>query len=111
MTEPINWETAAKVADRLAARQPPVADYERRALEADFTELTAQAEELVQAETGLRSLAGPARARVADRRQWVEANVASFRRLLRPVTDRIGEQLDQQGRRVVVPLAASQHVA
>ncbi len=111
MTDPISWETAAKVASGLAGRQPPVADYERRALEADFVELTAQAEELVQAETGLRSLAGPARSRVADRRQWVEANVASFRRLLRPVTDKLGEQLDRPGRLAIMPVAASQHVA
>ena len=48
------------------------------------TELTAQAEELVGRATGLRSLAGPARARVTDRAGWVRANLASFQRLLRP---------------------------
>ena len=41
----------------------------------DFDRLTAQAEQLVEAETGLRSLAGPARARVTDRAGWVRANL------------------------------------
>src|SRR5207249_108195 len=39
------------------------------------------------------SLSGPARARVTDRAGWVRANVASFRRLLRPLTDRLGARL------------------
>ena len=43
--------------------------------------------------TGLRSLAGPARARVTDRAGWVRANVASFQRLLRPLTDKLGERI------------------
>jgi coenzyme F420 biosynthesis associated uncharacterized protein len=47
----------------------------------------------VAAETGLRSLAGPARARLTDREGWVRANVASFQRLLRPITDKLGDRL------------------
>ncbi len=62
MTELISWETAASVATRVARRQEPLTPEDRRVLEADFGELTAQAEDLVAAETGLRSLAGPARA-------------------------------------------------
>ena len=58
----------------------------RSVLEEEFAELTAEAEELVAEETGLHSLAGPARARVTDRPGWVSANVASFQRLLRPLT-------------------------
>ena len=43
----------------------------------------------VEAETGIRSLAGDARARVVDRDDWVAANLASYRRLLRPVLERL----------------------
>ena len=57
-------------------------------LDRSAPELTAQAEELVTAETGLVSLAGPARARVTNRAGWVGANVASFQRLLRPLLDK-----------------------
>jgi coenzyme F420 biosynthesis associated uncharacterized protein len=107
MTELISWETAASVATRVARRQAPLTSYERRLLEADFQELTAQAEELVAEETGLRSLAGPARARVADRPQWVQVNVASFQRLLRPVTDKLGARLDGKGGWSPMPASVS----
>jgi len=107
MAELISWETATNVATWVARRQPPLTSYERRALEVDFEELTVEAEELVAAETGLRSLAGPARARVADRSQWVQANVASFQRLLRPVTDKLGAQMDRAGSWSPVPAAVS----
>ena len=66
--------------------EPFAESYHYASLDPDFAELTAQAEELVADATGLRSLAGPARARVADRAGWVRANIASFQRLLRPLT-------------------------
>ncbi len=64
-------------------------------LEEDFAELTAEAEELVSAETGLRSLAGPARARVTDRPGWVTANVASTQRLMRPLAKKLAEVMSK----------------
>jgi coenzyme F420 biosynthesis associated uncharacterized protein len=111
VADPISWETAERVGAGFARRQPPVAEYERRALEADFAELTAQAEQLVSAETGLHSLAGPARARVTDRLQWVQANVASFERLLRPVSHKLGAQLEHAGRWTPVPAGVSRRIA
>lgn len=107
MAELISWETAESVATWVAGRHAPLTAGERRGLEADFEELTIEAEELVAAETGLRSLAGPARARVADRVQWVQANVASFQRLLRPVTDKLGAQIDRSSGWSPVPVAVS----
>ena len=90
MTEqPISWSQAARVATAIAGRQPAMAAYERDAMAADFAELTALAEGLVEEETGLRSLAGPARARVIDRVGWVEVNIASFQRLLKPLAERL----------------------
>ena len=47
----------------------------------------------MEAETGLRSAAGAARARVVDRPAWVRANLASYRRLLRPVLDKLEERM------------------
>ena len=91
--EPVDWALAERIAIKVAGREPFAGSYHADSLGPDFAELTAQAEELVAAETGLRSLSGPARARVTDRAGWVRANVASFRRLLRPLTDRIGERL------------------
>ena len=91
---PIGWDVARMVAVRVGGRDPLQDSYHWDALQPDFDELTAQAEEMVTAATGLRSLAGPARARVVDRAGWVNASLAGFERLLRPVLsrfDRLGE--------------------
>ncbi|MGE3441061.1 MAG: zinc-dependent metalloprotease [Acidimicrobiia bacterium] len=93
MTSPIDWALAERVAIRMAKREPLADSYLAHSLAPDFEELTAQAEALVESSTGLSSSAGPARARVADRDGWIRANMASFQRLLRPLTDRLGEQL------------------
>lgn len=61
----------------------------RAKLDDDFAELTARAEELVVAETGLVPLSGPPRALVVDRADWAARNIASFRRLLEPVLERV----------------------
>ena len=89
----ISWDLAERVAVRVAGEEPLAHSYHYASLQPDFTELTAEAEELVEAATGLRSAAGPARARVTDRAGWVHANIASFQRLLRPITDKVGPRL------------------
>jgi len=90
----VDWELAQKVAVKVAGREPFAESYHYDSLEPDFTEFSAQAEDLVAATTGLRSLAGPARARVVDRPAWIMANVASFQRLLRPLLDKFTERLE-----------------
>ncbi len=92
-SDPIAWDTAERVAVRVAGREPLAESYHYASLEPDFREFTAEAEALVEVETGLRSMAGPARARVTDRPGWIRANLASFQRLLRPLTDRLGSHL------------------
>ena len=93
--DPVAWDVAEKVAKRVAGRDPLEDSYLYASLAPDFDEFTALAQDLVEKETGLVSLAGAARARVTDRGGWVEANLASFRRLLRPLTDRLGERLGE----------------
>ena len=107
---PISWDVARRVATSIAERRAPMADYELRAMVADFAELTADAEVLVAEETGLRSLAGPARARVTDRAGWVTANVASFERLLRPVLAKL-EDVMASARGPRLPLSASRQLS
>jgi coenzyme F420 biosynthesis associated uncharacterized protein len=80
---------AERVATHLARRQPWLPPGRLAVLEEDFTELTAEAEVLVTAETGLVPAAGPARVRVTDRPGWVVANIASFQRLLRPLAQKL----------------------
>src|SRR5688572_24417086 len=91
---PVSWDLAERVAVWVAGRDPFAASYHCASLAPDFAELTAEAEELVAAATGLRSLAGPARARVTDRAGWIRANIASFQRLLRPVIEKLGPRLE-----------------
>jgi coenzyme F420 biosynthesis associated uncharacterized protein len=85
----VSWDTAERVAGWVGSRTRVPTPYRPDLLQAEFADLTAQAEELVAASTGLRSAAGPARARVTDRAGWVHANVASFQRLLGPHLDRL----------------------
>ncbi len=88
-TDPVDWDLAKRVASKVAGREPFSVSYHAHSLLPDFTEFTQQAEALVSETTGLTSNAGPARARVADREQWVDANLASFQRLLRPLLDKM----------------------
>ena len=89
----VDWSLAQRVAVRAAGREPFAESYHYPSLSTDFEELTAQAEQQVAEATGLVSAAGPARARVTDRPGWVAANIASFQRLLRPLTDRLEENM------------------
>ncbi len=89
---PVDWQLAERVAVRAAGREPFAESYLAHSLQRDFDEATAEAEELVAEATGLRSLSGPARARVTDRAGWVHANVRSFQRLLRPLTDKLEDR-------------------
>lgn len=96
MAGPVDWGLAEKVAVRVAGREPLAASYHYARLRSDFEEVTAHAEDLVERATGLRSARGAARARVVDRADWVRANLASFGRLLRPLTERMAERLDER---------------
>ena len=88
--DPIDWDLARQVALRTARREPYTAPLWRDGLAEDFAESTERAEKLVAECTGLRSLSGPARGRVTDRAGWIDANLASFQRLLRPLVDKLG---------------------
>jgi coenzyme F420 biosynthesis associated uncharacterized protein len=89
--EPVSWDLARRVAGQVARRGSSLDLGTHRSMQRDFDEFTELAEGLVEEATGLRSLAGPARARVTDRAGWVAANIASFRRLISPLTQRLGE--------------------
>ena len=94
LSDPIDWDMARRVALRTARREPYTGPRWRDGLAEDFAECTQRAEDLVADCTGLRSKAGPARGRVTDRAGWVDANLASFQRLLRPLTAKLGSGSD-----------------
>ena len=85
----VDWELARRIAHKVADRRPLPPNYNHRSMERDFAAHTAVAEELVAAETGLISLNGPARGKVTTRAGWIDANIKSFQRLLKPLADRL----------------------
>jgi coenzyme F420 biosynthesis associated uncharacterized protein len=88
-TGAISWDVAQRVAEWVGRRSPLPAPYRPDLLQAHFAEVTAEAEELVESATGLRSTAGTARAVVTDRPGWVAANIAAFQRLVGPHLERL----------------------
>lgn len=90
----VDWDVARSVADRMNRNAPVLDADERERMESDFAEFTAIAEKLVADETGLVSADGPARGRVADRSMWVDVNIRSFQRLLKPLLDQMDEKMD-----------------
>jgi coenzyme F420 biosynthesis associated uncharacterized protein len=90
--DPVDWATARRVARFVAGRDPLADSYLAASLQADFDVLTVRAEDLVAGYTGLRA-PGHASARVLDRRDWVESNIASMRSLLDPLMQRFGARL------------------
>jgi coenzyme F420 biosynthesis associated uncharacterized protein len=98
--EPVDWALAERVARRFAGREPIATSYLGGSLHSDFSAVTSEAEQVVGDFTGLRA-PGTASACVLDRPQWVHANVASMRRLLQPLTARVGERM---GRSPIAPI-------
>ena len=94
LDDSIDWELARAVALRTAKREPYVAARWRDGLEEDFAACTERAEDLVAECTGLRSKSGAARGRVTDRAGWIDANLNSFQRLLRPLVNKLGSGSD-----------------
>ncbi len=91
MNSLVDWELARRIAHRVAERRPLPPNYDHRSMESDFEAHTAVAEELVVAQTGLVSLDGPAQGRVTTRTGWIDANIKSFQRLLKPLADKFAE--------------------
>lgn len=88
----VDWQFAERVAVRCTGREPFVGTAALHDLQRSYAELTAQAERHVSDATGLVPVHGDARARVTRRADWVRANVRSFQRLLRPLTERLEER-------------------
>ncbi len=85
------------VSSRFAKSDDLLSSYHADALVDDFVELTAQAEQLVAAETGLVSALGPAKPRVVSRAEWVEVNATAFERLLAPLGDKLVDKAPSPG--------------
>jgi coenzyme F420 biosynthesis associated uncharacterized protein len=83
----VDWDLAKKVAAGALLLKPAPATYRNSRLQGEFDDVTARAEQLVSAATGLHSAHGQARAKVTDRAGWAAANVRSMQRLVGPALD------------------------
>ena len=90
----VDWELARTVAERVNRNGPTLDPDGARRMEDDFAEFTELAEKLVAEETGLVSADGPARGRIADRSMWVDVNIQSFQRLLKPLLEQMDDKMD-----------------
>jgi coenzyme F420 biosynthesis associated uncharacterized protein len=89
LPELVDWQLAAKVGRRVAGGSELPA---RAAWSRQFTELSATADRAVAELTGLGGELPPPLAEPLDRGQWVEANLATLRRVLRPLAVKVAER-------------------
>jgi coenzyme F420 biosynthesis associated uncharacterized protein len=89
LPELVDWQLAARVGRRVAGGSELPA---RAAWSRQFTELSTTADRAVAELTGLGGELPPPVAEPLDRGQWVEANLATLRRILRPLTVKVAER-------------------
>jgi coenzyme F420 biosynthesis associated uncharacterized protein len=87
--ELVDWQLAAKVGRRVAGGSELPA---RAAWSRQFTELSTIADRAVAELTDLGGELPPPLAEPLDRGQWVEANLATLRRVLRPLAEKVAER-------------------
>jgi coenzyme F420 biosynthesis associated uncharacterized protein len=89
LPELVDWQLAARVGRRVAGGSELPA---RAAWSRQFTELSTIADRAVADFTGLGGELAPPVAEPLDRGEWVEANLATLRRILRPLAEKVAER-------------------
>jgi coenzyme F420 biosynthesis associated uncharacterized protein len=85
----VDWGVARATGGRVSGPGPSLSSLDRARLFEDFAETVPEAEEMVTAFTGLDSGNSRSRPWVMTRRQWVEANLRGFERLLDPFARKV----------------------
>ena len=89
LPELVDWQLAARVGRRVAGGEALPA---RAAWSRQFTELSTTADRAVAEFTGLGGELPPPVAEPLDRGEWVEANLATLRRILRPLAEKVADR-------------------
>ncbi|MEY9962041.1 coenzyme F420 biosynthesis associated uncharacterized protein [Streptacidiphilus sp. MAP12-16] len=88
----VDWNLAVSTATRLVRPGPDVTREEAREAVAELRRHATAAEEHVRAFTGMASPGGGTPVLVVDRPGWIKANVAGFRTIIAPLTERMQER-------------------
>lgn len=80
----VDWGVARTTGARVSGSGPPLGSIDRAQLFEDFAEVVPEAESMVSSFTGLRAGTGRTRPWVMSRRQWIDANLRGFERILDP---------------------------
>ncbi|MGB9378765.1 MAG: zinc-dependent metalloprotease [Mycobacteriales bacterium] len=92
MTQMVDWNLAVATASRLAGGGPSVTYAEAAAVVAELRRATDESEAHVFDFTHLQAKVEHPPVRVVDRADWAEVNVAGFRTVLTPVTEKLQGQ-------------------
>jgi coenzyme F420 biosynthesis associated uncharacterized protein len=103
----IHWPLASRVAGRMAGRHPLEDTYHQVLFARQAPELVARAAELVVAETGLPWEGHPEVA-VVSRREWAQANIKAFGKLLGPAEAKLAARGGGLGRRLASRLVGAE---
>jgi len=85
----VDWSTALRVGGQVAGQGPQLSAIDRARLFEDFAEIVPRAESVVGSFTGLAPGTYRSRPWVMSRRQWLQANLRTFERILDPLAERI----------------------
>jgi coenzyme F420 biosynthesis associated uncharacterized protein len=85
----VDWDSAARIAKRVAGSSPPLTPVQRAQLVEDFSEVVPEAQRRVMEFTGLPASPERARAWVMTRSEWIDQNLRGFRRLIEPLAERV----------------------
>jgi coenzyme F420 biosynthesis associated uncharacterized protein len=80
----LDWDQITSIALRTCAVTPPMTTAERAAAEREYEEILREISEPLSAYTGTDLRLSENEVRALDRPEWIKANVANFRELLRP---------------------------
>lgn len=97
MPSAVNWETALSTAKFVSGRYPAATEGELDGLREDFATIIPTALEQVEHFTGLTVPTDSLSTAVVDRRQWISANIESYRYMLEKVTSKVPQPAQLPG--------------
>jgi coenzyme F420 biosynthesis associated uncharacterized protein len=97
----VDWNTARMVGGQVTGTSAPLTSTDRARLAEDFAEVVSEAESIVSDFAGLQAGDYPSRAWVMTRKEWLDANLRGFERVLEPFARKLMDGKNNGGVGVV----------